>query len=63
VIELIGTSKGVLEKAAMAAVTRAGKIAPGSARAEVDKLDLQLDAKGKVEDLPRQTQVSFKFEG
>jgi flavin-binding protein dodecin len=63
VIELIGTSKESWEKAAMAAVTRAGKSLRDLRVAEVDKLDLQLDAKGKVEAYRAKLKVSFKFEG
>ena len=47
VIELIGTSKESWEKAAAAAVERAGKSLRDLRVAEVVKLDLQLDAKGK----------------
>ncbi|MGZ3325000.1 MAG: dodecin family protein, partial [Xanthobacteraceae bacterium] len=49
VIELIGTSKDSWEKAAAAAVERAGKSLRDLRVAEVVKLDLQLDAKGKIE--------------
>ncbi len=56
VIELIGTSKDSWEKAAQAAVDRAGK------SAEVVKLDLQLDTKGKIEAYRAKLNVSFKFE-
>jgi flavin-binding protein dodecin len=63
VIELIGTSKESWEKAATAAVSRAGKTLRELRVAEVDKLDLQLDAKGKVEAYRAKLKVSFKFEG
>jgi flavin-binding protein dodecin len=63
VIELIGTSKESWEKAATAAVTRAGESLRDLRVAEVDKLDLQLDAKGKVEAFRAKLKVSFKFEG
>ena len=46
VIELIGTSKESWEKAASAAVSRAGKSLRDLRVAEIVKLDLQLDAKG-----------------
>ena len=49
VIELIGTSKESWEKAATAAVSRAGKSLRDLRVAEIVKLDLQLDAKGEVE--------------
>jgi flavin-binding protein dodecin len=63
VIELIGTSKESWEKAAAAAVNRAGKSLRDLRVAEVVQLDLQLDAKGKVEAYRAKIKVSFKFEG
>ena len=63
VIELIGTSKDSWEKAATAAVSRAGKSLRDLRVAEVVQLDLQLDAKGKVEAYRAKVKVSFKFEG
>jgi flavin-binding protein dodecin len=63
VIELIGTSKDSWEKAAAAAVTRAGKSLRNLRVAEVVQLDLQLDAKGKVEAYRAKLKVSFKFDG
>jgi dodecin len=62
VIELIGTSKESWEKAASAAVERAGKTLRELRVAEVAELDLQLDAKGKVEAYRAKLRVSFKFE-
>jgi len=62
VIELIGTSKDSWEKAAAAAVERAGKTLRDLRVAEVVKLDLQLDANGKVEAYRAKLNVSFKFE-
>ena len=62
VIELIGTSKESWEKAASAAVERAGKTLRELRVAEVVKLDLQLDAKGKVEAYRAKLNVSFKYE-
>ncbi len=62
VIELIGTSKESWEKAASAALIRAGKSLRDLRVAEVVKLDLQLDAKGKVEAYRAKLNVSFKFE-
>jgi flavin-binding protein dodecin len=62
VIELIGTSKESWEKAAAAALERAGKTLRDLRVAEVVKLDLQLDAKGKVEAYRAKLNVSFKFE-
>ena len=62
VIELIGTSTESWEKAAAAALERAGKTLRDLRVAEVDKLDLQLDAKGKVEAYRAKLNVSFKYE-
>ena len=63
VIELIGTSKESWEKAAAAAVTRAGKSLRELRVAEVAELDLQLDSKGQIEAYRAKLRVSFKFEG
>ncbi len=63
VIELIGTSKDSWEKAAKAAVDRAGKSLRDLRVAEVVKLDMQLDAKGRIEAYRAKLNVSFKFEG
>src|SRR3981081_3705862 len=63
VIELIGTSKDSWEEAAAAAVNRAGETLRNLRVAEVVQLDLQLDAKGKVEAYRAKLKVSFKFEG
>ena len=62
VIELIGTSEESWEKAAKAAVDRAGKSLRELRVAEVVKLDLQLDAKGRIEAYRAKLNVSFKFE-
>ncbi len=62
VIELIGTSKESWEKASTAAVERAAKTLRDLRVAEVVKLDLQLDAKGKVEAYRAKINVSFKYE-
>ena len=62
VIELIGTSPESWEKAAAAALNRAGKSLRDLRVAEVDKLDRQLDAKGKIEAYRAKLTVSFKFE-
>jgi flavin-binding protein dodecin len=62
VIELIGTSKDSWEKAAAAAVERAGQSLRDLRVAEVVELDLQLDSKGKVEAYRAKLKVSFKFE-
>jgi dodecin len=63
VIELIGTSTKSWEDAATNAVERAAKTLRDLRVAEVVKLDMQLDAKGKVEAYRAKLDVSFKFEG
>jgi dodecin len=62
VIELIGASEESWEKAAKAAIDRAGKSLRDLRVAEVVKLDLQLDSKGKIEAYRAKLNVSFKFE-
>jgi len=61
-IELIGTSSESWDKAAANAVERAAKTVRDLRVAEVVKLDMQLDAKGKVELYRVKLNVSFKFE-
>jgi hypothetical protein len=63
VIELIGTSTDSWEKAAAAAVEQASKTLRDLRVAQVVQLDLQLDAKGKIEAYRAKLNVSFKFEG
>jgi len=63
VIELIGTSNESWEKAAANALEKAAKTLRDLRVAEVVELDLQLDAKGKVEAYRTKLNVSFKFEG
>jgi dodecin len=63
VIELIGTSKDSWEEAAAMAVSRASKSLRDLRVAEVVQLDLQLDAKGRIEAYRAKLNVSFKFEG
>ena len=62
VITLVGTSTKSWEKAAKAAVDRAGKTLRELRVAEVVELDMQLD-NGKVEAYRAKVRVSFKFEG
>lgn len=62
IITLVGTSTESWEKAAKAAVERAGKTLRDLRVAEVAELDMQLD-KGKVEAYRAKVRVSFKFEG
>jgi dodecin len=62
VIELVGTSTESWEKAAAAAVSRAGKTLRNLRVAEVSQLDLALNDKGKVEAYRAKVKVSFKYE-
>jgi flavin-binding protein dodecin len=62
IITLVGTSTESWEKAAKAAVERAGKTLRDLRVAEVVELDMQLD-KGQVEAYRAKVRVSFKFEG
>jgi flavin-binding protein dodecin len=61
VIELVGTSTESWEKAAAAAISRAGKTLRDLRVAEVSELDLQLND-GKVEMYRAKVKVSFKYE-
>jgi flavin-binding protein dodecin len=61
VIELIGTSTESWEKAAAAAINRAGKTLRDLRVAEVAELDMQLND-GKVEAYRAKVKVSFKYE-
>jgi dodecin len=61
VIELIGTSTESWEKAAAAAITRAGETLRDLRVAEVTELDMQLN-NGKVEAYRAKVKVSFKYE-
>jgi len=62
VIELVGTSTESWEKAAKAAVDRAGKSLRDLRVAEVVQQDMQLK-NGKVEAYRAKVKISFKFEG
>ena len=62
VIELIGTSTESWEKAASAAVNRAGKSLRNLRVAEVSELDMQIED-GKVKAYRAKVKLSFKFEG
>jgi flavin-binding protein dodecin len=61
VIELIGTSTVSWEKAAAAAIARAGKTLRDLRVAEVVELDIQLKD-GKIEAYRAKIKVSFKYE-
>jgi flavin-binding protein dodecin len=61
VIELVGTSTESWEKAAAAAVTRAGKSLRDLRVAEVVSLDMHIE-NGKVEAYRAKVKVSFKYE-
>ncbi|HVI12341.1 MAG TPA: dodecin family protein [Pseudolabrys sp.] len=62
IITLVGTSTESWEKAAKAAVERAGKTLRDLRVAEIAELDMQLN-NGKVEAYRAKVRVSFKFEG
>jgi flavin-binding protein dodecin len=62
IIELVGTSTESWEKAAAAAISRAGKTLRDLRVAEVSELDLQLQD-GKIEAYRAKVKVSFKYEG
>ena len=61
VIELVGTSTDSWEKAAAAAVGRAGESLRDLRVAEVSELDMQLQD-GKVQHYRAKVKVSFKYE-
>jgi len=61
VIGLVGTSTESWEKAAAAAVERAGKSLRDLRIAEVSKLDMQIE-NGKVKAYRAKVLVSFKYE-
>ena len=62
IIELVGTSSESWEKAAEAAVTRAGESLRELRVAEVSELDLQIED-GVVRAYRAKVKVSFKYEG
>ncbi len=61
VIELVGTSTESWEKAAGAAIQRAGSSLRDLRIAEVDQLDMKIDS-GKVVTYRARVKVSFKYE-
>lgn len=62
VIELVGTSTESFEKAAKAAVERAGQTVRDMRIAEISRLDMQIK-EGKVEGYRAKVKLSFKYEG
>jgi flavin-binding protein dodecin len=62
VIELVGTSEKSWEKAAAAAVERAGKSLRDLRVAEIAELDMVIDD-GKVSAYRAKVKVSFKYSG
>ena len=62
VIELVGTSTESWEKAAAAAVNRAGQTLRDLRIAEISQLDMTLED-GKVHTYRAKVKVSFKYEG
>ena len=61
IIELVGTSTESWEKAAAAAVGKAGETLRDLRIAEVSQLDMQIED-GKVEAYRAKVKVSFKYE-
>lgn len=61
IIELVGTSTESWERAAAAAVERAGKSLRGLRIAEISELDMTLED-GKVETYRAKVKVSFKYD-
>lgn len=61
VVELVGTSQESWEKAASAAVERAGSSLRDLRIAEITQLDMQLKD-GKVDTYRTKVKVSFKYE-
>jgi hypothetical protein len=61
IIELVGTSTDSWEKAAKAAVERAGKTLRDLRVAEISQLDMQIQD-GKVQAYRAKVKVSFKYE-
>jgi len=62
VVELVGTSSESWEKAAAAAVERAGQSLRDLRIAEIAQLDMQI-SDGKVDKYRAKVKVSFKYEG
>jgi flavin-binding protein dodecin len=62
IIELVGTSTESWEKAAEAAVSRAGKSLRELRVAEVSELDLQIED-GVIRAYRAKVKLSFKYEG
>lgn len=62
IIELVGTSTESWEKAAEAAVSRAGESLRELRIAEVSELDLQIEG-GTIRSYRAKVKVSFKYEG
>ena len=61
IIELVGTSTESWEKAAEAAVNKAGKSLRDLRIAEISQLDMQLKD-GKIEAYRAKVKISFRFE-
>ena len=62
VVELVGTSTESWEKAAAAAIERAGQSLRDLRIGEISQLDIQLKD-GKVDTYRAKVKVSFKYEG
>ena len=62
IIELVGTSDKSWEEAAKNAVDKANETLRGLRIAEVVKLDMKLDEKGRVAAYRARVSVSFKYD-
>jgi hypothetical protein len=62
IIELVGTSETSWEDAAKNAVEKANETLRGLRIAEINKLDMKLDEKGRVVAFRARVAVSFKYE-
>ncbi len=62
IIELVGTSTESWEKAAQAAIDKAGESLRDLRIAEISELDMQLE-NGKAKSYRAKVKVSFKYEG
>ena len=63
VVEIVGSSTESWEKAAQTAIAAAIKSLRDVRIAEVEKLDLHLDEKGKIAAYRTRLKLSFKYEG
>lgn len=62
IIEVVGTSSKGFEEAVQAAVGSASKSLRNLRVAEVVKMDVTVDAKGKIKEYRARVALSFKYE-